>query len=188
MTKRTKPEPSRGQKKLELYKLSVARSDIAIAQRTCTLVLDTVTSLSHELYQPLFHSTVIAYGRPFEGNKTTGGLPSRWSNFKEVRLREIHKKLMKTRHGLVAHSGLDVRTVDVLPSGHVPSSGMAPMSGVSLKIASYYFPQVMFVDTFDACGDLIPRLTQRINELLEELYESQGLPETPTRLDFSDGV
>ena len=183
-----RPQLSRRKKKLELYKLVVARSDISICWRTCELVLERVSGHEDPLFQPLFYAAVISYGRPFEGNKTTGPLSRHWSDYREPRLREMHRRLMETRHGLVAHSDVDVRTMMIHPPGTLLPRASKPTKSVSIELAGYFFPRVMFVDTRDACLDLFNRLNERIDVLLDELYESQGLPVVSTNLTFDDGL
>lgn len=122
---------SRRKKKLELYKLVVARSDISICWRTCELVLERVSGHEDPLFQPLFYAAVISYGRPFEGNKTTGPLSRHWSDYREPRLREMHRRLMETRHGLVAHSDVDVRTMMIHPPGTLLPRASKPTKSVS---------------------------------------------------------
>ncbi len=178
----------RSKQKKELYKLAVARSDITGAQKTCRVILERVSGLGDELYPPLFHAAVVSYGRPFVDNKSTGPLSRHWGDFSDARLRQTHTKLIQTRHELVAHSDSTVRALDIVPPGVKVAPGLPPSQHVGLKIASYYYPQQMFIDTFDTCADLIGRLNSRIDELLSILYDQVDLPDKLIPLTFDDGL
>jgi hypothetical protein len=181
--------PTRSKQKKELYKLIVARSDIFQAQRTCRLVLEKVTGFHDAFYAPLFYATVISYARPFVDNKSTGVLSRHWSDFSDGRLSNTHKTLLKTRHELVAHSDSDTRVVHVIPtSANEHGMSPSPREHISFKISSYYYKPQSFVDAFDACNDLIDRLTARIDLLTSELYNGQQIPVDSFRLDFTDGL
>jgi hypothetical protein len=179
---------SRVQKKTELHKLVVARSDIAQAQRTCQIILEKVTGFGDSLYPPLFHAAVVAYGRPFVDNKSTGVLSRHWSQFPDGKLAETRKKLLQTRHELVAHSDSETRAVYIIPPTEDVPGLPNDRKSVSIRISSYYYPAQQFADAFELCSDLINRLSGRIDELLTELYDSHDLPEKAFRLDFSDGL
>lgn len=179
---------TRAQKKMELHKLAVARSDIFSAQRTCRLILDRVTGLSDQLYAPLFHAAVVAYGRPFVDNKSTGVLSKHWSNFKDDRFRHAHATLLRTRHEIVAHSDSAARTVSIVPPGVTPGPGVPESKHVGLYIASYVYPQQRFVDMHDTCSELIGRLNARLDELIAELYAGHQLPKRMFPLTFGDGL
>lgn len=179
---------TRPRQKKELYKLAVARSDIASAQKTCRVILERVSGLGDELYAPLFYAAVVSYGRPFVDNKSTGPLSRHWSDFSDARLRQTHAKLIKTRHELVAHSDSVVRAAEIIPRGVQVAPALPPSKHVGLRIASYYYPQSMFIDTFDTCADIIGRLNDRIDLLLAALYDEKVLPDKPFPLTFDDGL
>jgi len=179
---------SRSKQKKELHKLAVARSDVFSAQKTCRLILERVNGLADELYAPLFYAVVVSYGRPFVDNKSTGALSRHWSDFSDHRLRATHNKLLKTRHELVAHSDSIVRAVHIIPPGSRINLELPPSDTVALKIESYYYPQQMFIDTFDTCANLIGRLNSRIDMLLSSLYDKKDLPDGLIPLTFDDGL
>jgi len=180
--------PSRSKQKKELHKLAVARSDVFSAQKTCRLILERVSGLADELYAPLFYAAVVSYGRPFVDNKSTGALSRHWSDFSDHRLRATHNKLLKTRHELVAHSDSSVRAIHIIPPGSRMAPELPPSADISLRIESYYYPQQMFIDTFDTCANLIGRLNGRIDVLLESLYGDRAMPTGPFPLTFDDGL
>ena len=177
---------TRSTQKKELYKLAVARSDVFSAQRTCKLILERVSGLSDQLYAPLFHAAVVAYGRPFVDNKSTGVLSRHWSDFKDQRLRETHAMLLRARHEVVAHSDSAARSMKIVPPGVKPNAAMPASKHVGFYIESYYYGQKIFVDTCDTCSDLIYRLNVRLDELVTELYEGKKLPEAMFPLTFDD--
>ena len=179
---------SRSKRKKELNKLAVARSDISNAQKTCRVILERVSGLGDELYAPLFYAAVVSYGRPFVDNKSTGPLSRHWGEFPSTRLRQTHAKLIKTRHELVAHSDVNVRAAEIIPRGVPAAPTLPPSEYVGLRIASYYYPQSMFIDAFDTCANIIGRLNSRIDTLLSALYDGQEIPDRPFPLTFDDGL
>lgn len=190
MTNKTCRVATRSQQKLELHKLVVARSDFGSAQSTCRLVLEQVKGVSDKLYPPLFQAAVIAYGRPFIDNKSTGVLSSHWRQFTDTRLKAAHEKLIQTRNELIAHSDSVVRAVKIVPAGVALSADsdlpVGDFHGVI--VYSYFYPRAMFVDTYDTCSNLIGRLNARIELLLAEFYKDCELPQAPFELKFDDGL
>lgn len=142
-----------------------------------------VTGLGHELYTPLFNAAVVAYARPFSGNKGTGTLSRHWSEFADQRLRVAHKKLIVTRNQLVAHSDSTVRSVTLVPPG--VSFGGKVSDSVAFRINGYGYGWPVFVDMQDTCSFQIVRMDARIDELLALLYSDAQLPphEFPLTLD-----
>ena len=57
----TIPTPTREKKKINLYKLIVARSDITAALTACRLFLEKVDRLGHELWKKGKKGTVLFY-------------------------------------------------------------------------------------------------------------------------------
>lgn len=180
--------PTRARAKKELFKLVVARSDFLISRKTCKIILERVSGFEDELYAPLFHAAVVAYGRPFVDNKTTGVLSRHWTRFSDPHLQKTHDDLLKTRHELVAHSDSSVRSIKIVPPGYRPNESLPASEYVGLTVSSYYYPPQRFVDTFNTCGNLIARLNRRIDELLADLYSDQELPAEPFPLNFDDGL
>ena len=182
------PSHSRSKQKKELYKIAVARTDIFSAQKTCRVIIERIDSLEDELYAPLFHAAVIAYGRPFVDNKSTGVLSRHWSNFSDSRLQWTHNQLIKTRHEIVAHSDSNARAVHIIPPSARPKFGLPASNSVSLKIDSYYYPKQAFSDAFDTCADLMGRFNSRIEELLTTLYGNVDLQNELIPLTFDEGL
>jgi len=88
------------------------------ALEACKLFIDTVDSLSHPLYYPLYASIVVCYVRPFTKNKPFGAIPKRYSKFDGLsELNELHKELLKYRHEFIAHNDMTLRKAIIVPEG-----------------------------------------------------------------------
>jgi hypothetical protein len=179
----TKGYKTRSAGKLELHKIVVARSDILSAQQACRLILERVTGLKHELLAPLSQAAVVAYGRPFSGNKGTGTLSRHWSDFPDARLRAVHRKLMDVRNELVAHSDSSVRNVVMVPPG-VQFIGQTSVH-MAFRVNAFVLGRPIYVDMDDLCTHQIRRMDERIDELTAQLYHGVPLPpyEFPLTLD-----
>ena len=104
-----KQPPSRLQRKKELYKLLIARSDITASLNACKSMLDRVDGMGHELYYPLYSAIVVCYSRPFTNNKPHGALSRKWYTFENALNKKTHGELLKARHELIAHSDMSVK-------------------------------------------------------------------------------
>lgn len=182
------PTPTRGKKKINLYKLIVARSDITAALTACRLFREKVDRLGHELYYPLYCSIIICYGRPFSDNRPLGALPSQWRKFSSPRLQVTHDELIEARNGLIAHSDLKVRKVNIVPEGAKLGETDLQHHGIGLTIDSYYFPLSRYRDIHDTCFDLGNRLNQAVEDEIEKLYGKMDLPMRAFSLKFNEGL
>jgi hypothetical protein len=179
----TKP---RSQKKKELYKLAVARSDITAALKTCNLLIQHVKEIGDNLYQPLFHAIVIAYARPFTRNKPLGPLPSEWSRFSNSALQQMHNNLVSARRQFIAHSDEKIRKVYIYPPGTLIGATGLRSAGVSIAISTHAYGISKFYLIRRLCYDLGSRLNDRTEALLAELYEGRVLPSEHFLLTFND--
>ena len=183
-----RPTPTRKKKKINLYKLIVARSDITAALTACGLFIEKVDRLGHDLYYPLYCSIIICYGRPFSDNKPLGPLPSQWRKFSSPRLQATHNELIDARNSLIAHSDLKVRKVNIVPEGAKIGETNLQHHGIGLTIESYYFPLLRYRDIHDTCFDLGNRLNQAVEDEIEKLYGQMYLPKRAFPLRFDDGL
>jgi hypothetical protein len=179
---------SRSDKKKELYKLAVARSDITSAMDTCGLMINNVGHLGHDLYEPLFHAIIIAYARPFTRNKPLGPLSKEWPNFSNPDFQETHDELIKARHQFIAHSDEEVRRVEIFPHGSPIQETGLKSGNVGIGVRTIAFPLPRFEHIRALCYDLGYRLNSRIEDLLAELYNGQTLPNKSFQLTFDDDL
>lgn len=186
-----KQPPSRAQKKKNLYKLLVARSDIHAAHAACELFLKTITDLSDDLYYPLFTAIVVCYARPFTNNKPYGSLPDKWGRFIDPDQQKLHDSLIKTRHEIVAHSDLSVLKAMIVPPG-ILIGRLKERELRSAKIGAqtnyylFHIPQIREIPILTA--DLGKRVNAEIKIALEELYGGMELPRGKFLLRIDDGL
>ena len=186
-----KQPPSRAQKKKNLYKLLVARSDIDAAHTACELFLKTVTDLSDDLYYPLFTAIVVCYARPFTNNKPFGSLPEKWGRFIDPNQQKLHDSLIKTRRELVAHSDLSVRKAMIVPPGVLIgrlNERQLKSSKIGTQINYYLFriPEIRKIPLLTL--DLGRRVNAEIEVTLAELYGGMDLPFVKFALRIDDGL
>lgn len=167
------------QKRIKLYKLAIARNDITEALLTTRLFMNTVKSISDWSFQPLQDAIVIAYARPFTGNKPYGSLDQSWGNFGDAGLEKLHELMLETRNTLIAHSDRLHRNVQIVPKGTSSIPGIETNKDLALtvsneKIAINMFPRIELL-----CLDLGGRLDKEIYKLLDELYGDKNLPPEP---------
>jgi hypothetical protein len=177
----------RSQLKRDLYRLAVARSDIAAAYRFCELLRREVTHIGHELCLPLFHAIVVFYGRPFTTNKPHGALPDRWSKLGVSRLQRMHDTLVDARNTYVAHSDAGVRTVRITPpTWLIPGRGTP--AGLSVQILFHLYSLEFFDVAHETCSYQTTRMTEEIDLLLDELFGSRELPSEPFELTVDEAL
>lgn len=186
-----KQPPSRVQKKKNLYRLLVARSDIDAAHAACQLFLKTVTDLSDDLYYPLFTAIVICYTRHFTNNKPFGSLPAKWEKFVDQNHQKLHDSLIQTRNELVAHSDSSVRKAMIVPPGvliGLLKERELRSSKIGTQTNYYLFriPEIRKIPSLTA--DLYRRVNANIEVALEELYGGMELPGAKFLLRFDDGL
>ena len=91
--------PSKNEKK-NLYKLILARSDIASALFACRFFIKNVTDIKNELWLPLQEAIIVSYARPFSNNRPLCPLEKSWGLIPDARLQEIHDRALKARDKL----------------------------------------------------------------------------------------
>ncbi len=167
------------EQRIELYKITVAHSDIGEALLTTRMFMKTVKDMKDENYLPLQDSIVVAYARPFKRNKPYGALDEKWSSFAIKEYLEMHNKLIETRDKLVAHSDKEYRNVQIVPDGHTPSPAIPPSKGLAITVHTKKFPIEIFPIIEATCLDVGGRLYQEMFEKLEKYYGSMKLPNSP---------
>jgi hypothetical protein len=171
------------QKKKELYKLTVARSDIGAAHSTCKLLLNTVKNLLDDLCMPLQAAIVISYARPFTKNDPYGALPEKWQRFSTPSHTSLHKKMLELRHKVIAHSDAEARIVHIYPPGFRISPDMVSACYGS-GCTTFALPLDAFREFMLLSKDLGTRINDKIDQLLDEIHTDEERTEHPFELTF----
>jgi len=174
------------QKKKELYKLAVARSDVTAALDTCNLLLPRVKSLKDALYFPLLNAIIVCYARPFTQNKPFGPLSKKWQRFSSKRFQETHEVLLTLRDKTIAHSDLKIRKVFVHPSGVPLARTGIVTQGLGIAVSNQALPLERIQEVRDLCYDLGYRLNIEAEKMLKSLFGSKHLPPESFELTFDD--
>jgi len=184
-TSRSHADAARRGKKIQLHRLAVARSDIAVALDAARLVCERVSKMGDSLYVPLFVATVTAYARPFKRSEPYGALPADWSRFSNARSQKLHDDLIEARDTYVAHSDSGSRTVDIIPAGTSFRGHRA--AGLSVAIKTTWWKVEFFPRIIAHCEDLFGRLDEETERLLHELFDGiAGVAINPFPLDPED--
>jgi hypothetical protein len=183
-----KKGPTRSDRKRDLHRLAVARSDITAALEACNLLLANVHHHRHDLYQPLFHAIAISYARPFTANRPLGSLPAKWSRYTNPRFQEAHDELLSIRNQFVAHSDQDERTVQIVPPYVIVPGATTHYVTIGVGVRTVGFPVRNFVVVRRMCVDIGRRLEKAINDLLDELYKDKILPAAIFQLTIDEGL
>lgn len=183
--------PKRSQRKKELYKLLIARSDITASLEACKLMLEKVDEIGNKLYYPLYAAIVVCYARPFTENRPYGSLSKRWRKFDSGPMKRTHNKLIQARHQLIAHSDMTTREAMIVPPNVVMGSKdgknlTSPEIGVLTSM--YYFPIDFFKDVYKTTHDLGSRLNTEIDKVVEELYGGMELPNAAFKIRIDEGL
>ena len=187
----TNQPPSRLQRKKELYKLVVARSDITASLNACKVMLEKVHGMGHELYYPLYSAIVVCYSRPFTNNKPYGSLAKKWYTFEDLLHKKTHKELLKARHELIAHSDMTVKEAMIVPPNveiGIKSKKPIVSNYIIVQTTLYYYPRSLFENSKSLCLFQRSRISVEIDNLLEELYEGMDLPNAPFKIRMDNGL
>jgi len=178
----------RSDRKKDLYRLLVARSDVLAAREACELMLKVAPAFGDPLYVPLLSAIVVCYARPFTRNRPLGALPEKWRTFPDQRMQQMHDALYKARSELIAHSDMNARQAKIVPPGFVLSEGGREMrsEGIGVQVTFYYFTLPMLRSVPALAHDLARRLGSEIDRLVEELYGGMTLPNAPFALRIDD--
>jgi hypothetical protein len=183
--------PPRSARKRDLYRLVVARSDVTAAYYGCELLLERVRGFRDSLYYPLFASVVVCYARPFTRNRPFGPLPQKWARFPDPTLQNAHRKMIKARNELIAHSDTSVRKARIIPPGYLAATHDGKdfrSEEVGVQVESYYIEIPFFRTALKTASDLGRRLESEIDLMIRELYGGMELPSRPFELRVDEGL
>jgi hypothetical protein len=174
-------------RKKQLYKLVVARSDIAAAVNACDLFISRVKNVGDDLYFPLLNAIVVCYSRPFSTNRPFGSLPNKWHKFANKKYQALHEKLIDLRDKIIAHSDLEIRKVYIYPKGtFIGKNGQRELKTANLGVAitNTVLPVEVFSDIRATCFDLGLRLNAEVEKQLHSLYGNTSFPPGQFELEF----
>jgi hypothetical protein len=179
---------SRSERKKRLYKLIVALNNIRYAREACALLLKSVDSIWHPLYQPLLHSVAVCYAKPFVENKALGVLQSHWRKFDNPEYQKTYDDLLAIRKEIVAHSDLEKVHVMMIPLGSSFHGRKHEGQGLGYALSTYTFPVEKFKVIWETIEEQRVRLMRAIDDEILVLYGVSQLPKVPFRLDFTEGL
>jgi hypothetical protein len=179
----------RRRKKIQLYKIALARHDVFEAQRIfMSMAIAGSPSPYLPLQEPQVQLAVISYSRPFSKNKPFGPLPGKWSKFENPEFQEIHDFLLRARDQHVAHGDLAVREVYIAAPGATLASGDVATE-LTTSIRARWRAPWPISRAVDTCTDLGVRLLVEMNRLLRDLFSSRtDLPAESFKLDPDDDL
>ncbi|WP_312421241.1 hypothetical protein [Anaerospora hongkongensis] len=156
--------------KVQLYKLAVARSDIASANSLCKLFIE--KRLMHreeandhyELRDALISAILVSYSRPFTNNHPHGPLQKKWFKFDNKSFNELHRRIIDYRNKQIAHSDFDIRKVYLCPRGYQDEFLVG-----GLVISNKPFPIEDIETIRDMCDELRVRFGIEIRTLSKHL-------------------
>jgi len=165
--------------KIKLYKIAIAHNDVTEALFTTRLFIKTVKDIRDPNFQPLQDAIVIAYARPFTGNKPYGPLDREWRSFSDHGMQRLHELLVNTRNTLIAHSDKMYRKVQIVPEGTSGVPGLPTTKGLGITVGTKKIAMDMFPRIEALCLDLGGRLDKEMFDLLDTLYGDKDLPPEP---------
>jgi hypothetical protein len=139
--------------KRTLYRLAVARSDLAAALEGCNHLLTERIDVGSLLYWTMHNGIVVSYGRPFTRNKPFGPISGDWEPL--VRFADLHRELLDLRHNCVAHSDHEMRKVFIVPAGaRLFQTGDETTIGLGLAVQNWALPRAKWEDVRRLCLEL----------------------------------
>jgi hypothetical protein len=186
-TEERKPPP-RSARKRDLFRLAVARSDLAAAHDALGIILKDKMGFGHRTYLPLLYVAAVAYARPFTQNKPHGALPEKWAKFADPPCQRLHDQVLEMRNQYVAHSDQAARAVRIMPAGYVIPGANVPFvkTGISVSNIGY---NIEFVNAVSAhIVELGQRIDTEVEALLDELYMGKEMPKEPFDLVVDDSL
>jgi len=171
--------PKRSDLKRQLHRLIVAQSDINAARNAWQLLKSNPTQPGHSVHTSLMAAMVISYARPFVSSESFGILPRKWSTYPDSRYQKNHDALLKARNEIVAHSEQSVRKVMIVPPGvrmklHPASSPVSEW--ISYIVSTYSLPPNVLETLGGMLDDVLKRMFDEIELLLNKLYADRNLP------------
>ena len=172
------------EKKRNLYRLALARSDIAAAMEGCDHLLREQIDVSHALYWTLHNGIVVSYGRPFTRNRPYGPLDEKWSTFEDPRFAELHALLMDLRHKTVAHSDLAMRKVFIVPAGARMFETGRRNTALGTAVQNWAVPTSTWSEIREHCLELGSSINIEVETELQLLYRGGFYTPQPFELNF----
>lgn len=167
----------------ELHKLAVARFDLIQAQLACEKMINEVANMDDDLYYPLFVTMVICYARPFTQNNVYGSLGNRWGRFPNDGLTQMHRQILDARDLFVAHSDANARRTEIVPSGFTyPGTGRI-VTIPTCAVGRFAIPLENYPIAKMNCQYLVSGLSNRIDNLLDEIVPQIDLSEGPIQIE-----
>jgi hypothetical protein len=120
----------------ELYKIASAYGDMCIAAAICEHYIKLIRDwdvqrdgkvISQPLNYAFMSSIVTAYSRPFSSGDL-GTLSKKWLKFPQPGMKDLHEKMVATRHEVYAHSDARV-PLTVYPPGCAVPGRASPHNG-----------------------------------------------------------
>lgn len=166
-----------------LYRLVIARSDIAAAMEGCDHLINGGIRAGHPLYWTMHNGIVVSYARPFTQNRPFGPLPAKWSTFDTRYFEELHRELLELRRKCVAHSDHDMRKVFIVPPGASMLDGDTnPNMNLGTAVQNWALPPAKWRDVRDLCLNLGSSLSLEAETLLQLLYSGGRYEPVPFEL------
>ena len=164
-----RPYRPREKRKLDLYKLAIARSDVKESLDYCNLI-SSLQGGNAGFLRPIARAATLAYARPFVAIKPPGQLPKEWMSFSTKELQETHERAIAYRHRWAAHSDPMERPLLIVPPRYQIPGSAVRTERVSVMVPAQHLPREFFSGLTAVCNDLIPRMSARIDAFLEDLY------------------
>jgi hypothetical protein len=159
--------------------------------RACDLIIKNVKSIKDDHLYPLTTSVIVCYARPFTENKPHGSLPKKWGKFDKSQYQTTHNRLLQARNELFAHSDMNVRKAQIVPS-NVPIGIYGDKELKSPEISTQVNYTLFEIDFFKIVKetnlDIGRRIQAEIDKLIIDLYENMDLPNEAFDLRIDEGL
>lgn len=166
------------QRKLDLYRLIVARHDIESAAIAFEQIVEHVQDVTEKLFQPLLFGALVSYAKPFVGNKSLGPLPKRWERFDVPEHRERHNRIIEARHQIAAHNDPEVVQVLMLSPGvsFAVNGEELELDQLSYALKGVYPVALVELEGYvETCRYQEQRMFDHIAELKDEVFPAGSL-------------
>lgn len=179
----TPHDSRRDHMKRQLCRLIMADSDFNNAYRATQYFRQEVKGdMKHPLFLTFQDSIIITYGRPFTSNDFFGPLPSSWSKFSDLVLKQTHDMLMDARDKRVAHNDRDSWHITIQPKGHKLIGEYGRAADTGFEISHFTFSPESFENIEALCLDLQVRVHAEVRRLLDILFPPTDTPGSQVEL------
>jgi hypothetical protein len=137
--------PASPKQQKKLVRLISALSDISESVRAADFLGE---DTPEPLWQHLFVSMVVAYGRPFTENYGVGRIECDYPNYPDFGDSDMprrHSQLLDLRNKFLAHSSAEGTRVIVFSPGVLNPLAKKPRAGFDFNIGKRVFPDANFV-------------------------------------------